>query len=832
MLPVWIINLTKNPADRAAYRELLGALTPQQQDCWYYSELQSEALTGLDSCRSLLDELISTGRECYNHFQKEGFVIHDWQICLIGAIHEQPARTLFHLIPSLLRECMPSIMGEHVQRGVEINGILYIPHNLNHLPAAERSECALFLEELNTLSEALATEHFNHVVVCQDIQRPDVRFYPELNRQQVTELVFQYLLHLYYAEENRPLLFDRHLDRHGFYSLGAASVYYDSREHKERSALQLLDKLIEALKDPANQSDKEVEDMSATKFPQASIAAVTVLERLQENCQGLNIELREVELNADPHPVKDFFRPPLYVAYYFDYLRFLPARALEFTRAYSHLLTRKLFAQLEKNKEALVGRFKDILSQYDGIFRQGDYRYPTFPQLKATLTVLKQRFEKEKEEVKKRASTEERNVFEVPAYLETYYKDAQTNYTTYSEKKPAEKESAENMKNALKTEPTILGLLNRCFLLGIMLIFVLIPVLRAISPFIIDLGDVAKYDYLWIAVVFLLPFVYQFGFRLRRHFLFVKKQKHQLLAQAWVKVPRKASAKVYDQTRAFYDEIIAACDETLQRYEAIENSLHLPKEEMYHPDAPCTLFNQPLIGGAFQGEKMLLDNAAVGDEIAISGQNVRLSEIEVNHLLKLLNELFKAPENCPYSLSESPDIPLAEGAQVCVTHIKQALHQWMKINEEQYIARVINEICRADDSKLDMTPLFRMAGINGVITNSTDKKGTLLRSYYKPDYLPGGAPANTVYDCNDPSVRSFLMASVWSYPEPNRLDTVSLCNLKPDETALPPPFTTQLTCLFAQYKKQNNFYRLGEQNVPIDKEQLRMLEHAINEMKP
>ncbi|MDR3194439.1 MAG: hypothetical protein LBT76_03990 [Tannerella sp.] len=830
MLPVWIINLATDRADRESFRRLRSALTPRQQSYWYYSEMESEPVTDLASCGALLKELVDKGRNCYNYFQKEGFVISDFQICIMGATGERLSRTSFHLIPSLLRDFMSSIWGAYVQRGVVITGMLFIPDNFNQFSMAERNECTLFLEELNTLVAALKTDHYNRVVVYQDIQRPDVRFYPKLNREQTVELSFQYLLNMYYTGRNRHKVFDS-LAQSGFYSLGAASVYYDSLEHKEQAARLLLEKLIETMKDPANVSDRDAEDMIAAKFPKTTLAAENILERLQEGCQGLNVDLKDLEMAPDPHPVDGFYKPKLYLSYYFDYLRFQPARALEFTRVYSHLLTRKLFDRIAKNKNDASLRFREIIARYNRTLAEGDYKFPTIPQLKAALTGLKERLEKEREQVGQLSGRSERKVFEVPAYLSAYYSDCKANRSACSAK-----ELAENMKNALKSEPSVMGLINRCCLLGTVMSFVLIPLLRELSPFIINLGDVAGYEYLWIAVIFILPFLYQFGIRLRRHFLFVRKQKHLLLAQALVGVQEKASAKVYLQASEFFAGLVEECEKALKRCDAIEENLHPSATETSPPDVPRTLFNQPLIGGAFQGVRILPELSAVGDELTVGGKTVKLSDIGTNERLKLLKELFKTPDACPLNVSEkSPgaeETPqmLNDWVNACMERMKTALYGRMKINEEQNIGNVVNDMLRKDESLIDLKPLFRMAEVNGIITHSADARGLVIRSYIKPDRLPKEA-SRAEYNSADETVKPYLFVTAWSRPEINRLNTRGLCDMELKQIADPLPFTTQLTCLYAHYRKGDSSCRVGEVRIPVATGQLKELENHINCMR-
>ena len=232
MIPVWIINLAQKNVDRIRLEQLYNELTGTVRSYWFYTELDVAPVTDEVSCSLLLNSLIMQGRECFNHFQKKGFVVHNLQICVIGTITEPLTRTSFHLIASLLKEFMPSMQSGYVHRGVEITGLLFIPHNINQASNSERAECALFMEEMNTLTGNQMADTYNRVVVCQDIQRPDIgeRFYGGLNDRQQAEYVFQVLLHLYYCSDTQPKVFDSpEVQKPGYYSLLVASVYYDSR---------------------------------------------------------------------------------------------------------------------------------------------------------------------------------------------------------------------------------------------------------------------------------------------------------------------------------------------------------------------------------------------------------------------------------------------------------------------------------------------------------------------------------------------------------------------------------------------------------------------------
>lgn len=836
MIPVWIINLAGKGAgpstgkgiDRACLNRLLAAIPESKKSFWYYTEIASGIMTDEASCRLLLDELLSEGRACYNHFQEKGFVVNNLQVCIIGAVTEAATRTSFHLLPSLLRDFLPSILSGYVHRGIEITGLLFTPHNMNQAPVAERTECALFMEEMNTLVAQLDVDTYNRIVVFQDIQRPDVgeRFYGELNERQLAELVFQLLLHLYYCDEKQPKIFDAsELNKSGFYALGAASVYYDSREHKERKAFDLLKRLAEMMKDPSNVSEGDTDEMVAAKFPAISISADTVLERLKENCQGLNVDLKTLEALPDPHPVTAFYKAKLYITYFLDYLKFMPARALEFTRLYAHMLTKKLFGQIEENKQKLKEHFETVLGQYDRIFIDRDYKYPTFPQLIAAIEELKARFAKEKEQTQAAMNREERTVFEVPEYLSVYYQRFKSD-----EKELTEKEIAAKMREELRQEPTVMATLNRCLLLGTVMVFVLMPLLRYISPFIINLGDVDKYAFLWITFIFLSPFLYQFGIRLRRHFSRIRNYKRMLLARALVKVQQKASATLYTQTVTLYAEMIDACDSAILKYELIKEKLQVEERYLYTPEVPSTIFNQPLVEGSFNGKKMLLKPDVIGDDIRIEEVYVKLPDIRNDDYLKLLKYILKKTDTCLFNIPVDTDQMPGTEMQSWIDNVRRILYDRLKINETPCASKVVNDISQKFDAAIDLNPLFRMAWVNGVVTDSTSEKGCVIRSFQKLTDIPKDAFRVRYYE-HDKGIESFVFVTTWSRPYVNKLDAKSICNAGVDLQDASIPFTTLLTCYYAQYKRKDNFYCLGDLRVSLTTEILRELELTINKMK-
>ncbi|MDR1161706.1 MAG: hypothetical protein LBK45_05150 [Tannerellaceae bacterium] len=806
MLPLWIINLTEDTSGKEVLKELIGQLSGGRYAYWYYTEIEAPPVDGIESCSLFLDELREKGRACYEFFQQEGYVISNFQICIVGNAAEERTRSSFQLLPALLRELIPSIQGEYVHHGVEIAGLLLASYKLLYLPGEERSQCALFLEELNTLTYELGNNYYNRIVIYQEIQRPDQRYYSELDSRQLQELLFQYLLHLYYIEKDKTKILDKQ-PANGFYALGVASLYYDSGEHKEATLYKLLVKMITELKDPENLSVEQAEAFALEKFPRERIAGDEILKKLQAGCNGPGIDIRDLEGEPDPHPVWHFNRVKLYLSYYLDYLAYLPARASGFTRMYARLLSGKLLLKIQKNREEAFEKTKSILQQFGELFSCPYIRFTTFAQVKEALNVLKRRLEEEKKKIEARSLHEQKEIVDVPAYLKTYYDACKAEPEQYSEK-----ELLNRMKATLQSEPTLLSLLSRCFLLGTVSIFVVIPLLREISPFLIDLGDVAKHEVLWIVFFFFLPFVL-YGMRFRRRFLFVRKQKRIVLARALVSVQAKASVALYSEAKTFYDQMIQACDDTWKQYEIVMENITAHKTDRPRLDIPATLFHQPLIEGAFENRNVLMDEKAIELEVVFRNSLKKVSSLIKDDYLNLLKELFTDPDHSPLLIDSK--------------QFKELTGEKLIQCRERNISRLLNDVIKKDARSLDITPLVSMAGINGIITATTDKKGMIIRC---PEKIIALFDTSLPEWQEDTAYRTepCLFVTIWCKAE-NKLNIKQFCNKEELDSFHPEkiPFSTLLTCLFAQYKQKNNRYGVAGKKVPVAMERLQALEKDI-----
>ncbi len=210
MLPLWIIDIGSCAASTKKLQELLKSTGEELRPYWHYYHASNKEVEDAASCKQLIDELVTDGRNCYNTYIKEGYKIGNFQIVIIGAADERRSQQVFAPLAGLIRDHLPRIIADHANLGVEITGMLYVPSTVNQLDSVqERTNVAMLLESLNMLNERLGARHFNRLIVYQDVQYKGVRFYPGLNTEQRTELLFQMLTNLFFVSANSERIFDK-----------------------------------------------------------------------------------------------------------------------------------------------------------------------------------------------------------------------------------------------------------------------------------------------------------------------------------------------------------------------------------------------------------------------------------------------------------------------------------------------------------------------------------------------------------------------------------------------------------------------------------------------
>ena len=808
MLPVWIIDLGGSEVSSKKLQGLLASLSDSQKPFWhYFHPKDAKPVTDVSSLKALMESLVADGRECYNGFIKAGYPVNNFQIAILGAADERLSQTAFAPLPGLLRDYLPKIVSDHANLGVEVTGILFIPSTINQLDdVREREHAAMLLEDVNMLSNTLGARHYNRVIAYQDVQYKGARFYPGLSEEERTELLFQMLSHLFLIGARSERLFDKMGQESGIFSLGTASVYYSSEQHKSHELKRLLDKLLGEFKDKENMDEEYALRRVREILDEHAVNPDSVSERLTEGCGSLDVDLKKMLGEADPHPVWDLFRSDLIPSYYKKFLKYTPARLIRFMQSLSYILLKGRSDIIRKNRVNAVTSIKELLkSAYRKILLDKAARYATISQLEAFFKQAKDYLGEQRGKVVLTL----REIVPVPAYLRNDYDKCLTDEET---NKPSA--ILDRIKNNLKKEPIVLSVVVRCFLLGILLVFTVIPLLRFLSPHVINLGEIATIEWLWIPVLFFLPLIIEFLFKLRRHFKRIKRLKYRFLAATLLALNKRLSQFLMEEEGTFYDELAEESEAHLKLLAQFRELLRSHDVEKGENLIPETKFNQPLIGGSFCGEKLMEDESAMEAEIRVGDETLRLSALEKKDLLTLLKLAFCLPEALSAAdLGDGKDV--GEHAEGLVTVWDKQFAPQLQITS----ADDIGSMLRLLDGTVNLNALVKMAGVNGMLFSKVKDNTAVVRMTNAPS---GFAECKIM---SDPDTKDYVMYTTWQ-KLPVGITAPLVCNCSLD--TLPGlSFSDKLSLYYGYYRRKDLAYTLAGSPVSISREEMDKLDQQI-----
>ena len=752
---------------------------------------------------------MSDGRECYNDFIRAGFRVDNFQIVILGTADEALTQSVFAALPGLLRDHLPKIVPNHVNLGVEITGLLYIPATVNQIDDAnKRRRTAMLLEDVNMLSTSLGAKHFNRIVAYQNIQYMSERFYPGLNEEERVEFLFQMLAHLFLVHEQGERFFDKIGSESGIFSLGAASVYYNREQHKSYELRRLTEKLLAEFKSAEN-ADKGYSEVCAVEIlTDEAVSAESVSNRLQEGCGSLNIDIRKMDEQADPHPVWDLFRSDLLPLYYRKFLRYMPARLMRFMQSLSYVLLARYADVIKRNRDEAVERMRMLIKgAYRRILIDPAARYATIAQLESFFEAAKTRLEKKRSEIEPLL----REIVPVPDYL-------RNDYTKCMSGEEADKPSAimDKIKLNLKREPIVLSLVVRCFLLGIMLVFTFVPLLHMLSPRIVNLGGATAIEWLGIPVLFFMPLIVEFFIKLRRHFKRLRRLKYRLLAANILAVNHRLSKLLTDGLHEFYNALESECDTQLKLLGEFRGMLSPRDFVCGETLLPQTMFNQPLMGGSFCGEKFIDDETTTEAAVRVSGGTLRISELRHDELTALLKTAFRSP-----AMAETADLGAGGDVRESAGRLVAALDSHFMPQLQIEATEDIGSMLRQLNGKVKTDVLVRMAGINGMLIYKKSANKPVLRIAVDTGTFAG------MYIMQDSVTKDYAMLTTWQrLPAGIISQQVCNCTLEP----LPElSFGDKLALYYGFYRKRDLAYTIAGIPVRIHRDEMDDLHHKIME---
>lgn len=809
MLPLWIIDIGSTAASTEKLQNLLKATGEDLRPYWHYYHAGDREVEDTASCKLLIDELVADGRNCYNTYIKEGYKIGNFQIVIIGAADERRSQQVFAPLAGLIRDHLPRIIADHANLGVEITGMLYVPSTVNQLDSVqERTNVAMLLESLNMLNERLGARHFNRLIVYQDVQYKGVRFYPGLNTEQRTELLFQMLTNLFFVSANSERIFDKTGSGGGIYALGAASIYYNSEQHHAIELKHLLDRLVAVFKDETCYDEDYANKVVHEVLQEDVINTDELSNRFREKCDSTDLDLRKLEGEADPHPVWDLFRSDLIPSYYHKYLRYMPARLIKFMQSLSYILLTRFSGLLRQNRKDAADKFIPLLhSFYRKVYLDAAAKYATIAQLETVFKVAKDYLKNKCESVR----LEILEIVPIPRYLRNDYDKCEADPEG---NKPSD--ILESIKKNLKKEPIVLSLLVRCFLLGILLVFTIIPILRVLSPNVINLGEIATIEWLWIPVIFFLPLIVEFFIKLRRHFKRIRRLKYRLLAATLLSVNKRLSKSLMEEEGIFYDTLIQECDTQLELLAKFRESMTVPEAEAGKGIIPETLFNQPLLGGAFCGEKMLEEASVAEGKLRVKDDVLRISELKSEDLVGLLKGTCQQPDALDATDLTDSQEPIVH-AEAFVGILSKLFAPELRINTAENIGSMLSLLGK----DVDLSPFEKMAGINGMLFSVSSNNKPVLRIANATELF------GNMSIIHDDTTKDYALLTCWQKIMPG-IQSQFVCNCALD--TLPKlSFADKLSLYYGYYRQKDLAYTLAGCPIRIPKEEMDQLDKRLKE---
>ena len=550
-------------------------------------------------------------------------------IVVLGDVTEPLTQLVFSSMAAILQKEKGRFLSGHIHQGMGIIGMLYVPCDVNARHIDQRKKVLRLLREIDVQHSITSIRGYDNMMLYQDVQNRTECSYQRLNDREVAEYLVQCLVHMYLAcDINHPLFSGTGSDDTFYFSMGASSIYFDMTVEDKTDANLVASELVNIFKENGDFARTEVEvpllemeNYSATKFVSTF------------NVGDVDIEDYEGVRKPYPHPISNFLHRSLKRLYYEFYLRFFPAELLRDTMQKVEDATNKRLEEISVNstkvfanaEAAMPGAVRRVLSKVNK--NVGGLSF-----VENKIKDLQESFSKEKKNIQRAINSHywnailERKDSSFDDYHDTYISDIRSK-NSGAGCNALKQEVLGKLKNLLSNEQTLLATIVRCFFLGIVSVLAGLPILGALSPDVINLGDVQRFAPLWGILLFVLPTLVQ----VVCHF-FYQRNKRRLIHLLKIYYTHDAYARlanrIESEAESMYNKLLALLDEYLERCKSIRNQVSIitpdPSLKLLFPRGK---FNQPLNGGVFD------------DEPLISQDDIEGSYMKINYKPELVNNI-------------------------------------------------------------------------------------------------------------------------------------------------------------------------------------------------
>ena len=708
--PLWIIDLCEREHSRL--RECLASINQEYDNCWIYTQLKADAINKLEDFRQFQDNLIKEACAQINRlFERSAIKTGLFSICVLGDITTETTRSILPYISFSLKNNWPKVLPDSISQGIKVSAIVYIPTNVNQQPEEAQKKYQIFLETLNLFHDKRSAGRFDYLIPFGDIQSPGkLASLTKLNQDEKEELIFQFLLNLYFTSTESGSLLPPNANN-SFIGLGAASFFYDAEFEKKRVSLKILGDLLclfrEKQESDSPQMKKIGEEAKRLMEQNQEKQLLTndkLLQFLSSDKADIAKDLEHLHLKGDLHPLLDFYKPILFPHYYKKDLKNFPALLNEYIHFYINALERDTFARIQKKNEEAIASTADAISQIiNAYWENTNYNHKSLLVVETLLKEIISQAEDERKKLGTRIHKKTIDPITIPNYLKSDIEEIRSEKNLFSPKA-----IIDNIKALKQKEPTLLSGLVRCLLLGTTGVFSLIPLLKLLSPNIINLGQINNVEPVWIILIFLIPFLHLGWWKFHRLFRQINKFKNRLLAYALNLVYGKASDFLLENATTYYNNIIEFCEQKLEDLNHIREKAY-NTAPMPSPKYVSTLFNKPIMD--FFQDKTKEERIAIGNKI------INIRNLTDDDKFTIINKWIQ--ECQPDNLFLIPKEKITPILSQAIESLRKYLYDKIILKGNEDIGLLIKEAyTETNQSPIDWKACFALAFPCGVFIDS------------------------------------------------------------------------------------------------------------------
>lgn len=638
-----------------------------QGNYWYYTAIdlkEAEGITTLDNVVAG-NEIEKLGDGLYT-FQEEFLVkeakafINELRrsnakpyqpinIVVLGDSTEPLTQLVFPSIAAILQKEKGRFLPGHIHQGMNIMGMLYVPCDINARNISERSRVFTLLKQIDVQHRITAIRGYDTMMLYQDVQNRTECNYPRMGMEDIAQYLMQCLIHLFYAcDQNHPLLHGSGSEDAFYFSMGAASVFFDMAAEDDKDIDLVSTRLLDVFK---KDGDNEVVNQNLHLLDLSLYSAKKFIGHF--NAEDVDLE----EQNPDPpspHPIWDALHRNLKKLYYEYRLRYLPAEMLRDTLARTEANTSKQLNNIAAYSASAYSDAKiTIQPSVVRLLRDVGMHTGALCEVEKQLRDAQESMSKERDTILNAMETSywhkimfsdahdkglvsKRYLDHFEEYHDAYMEDIRARNGGRG-CEALKEEAMEALTSLLSREKTLLSVLSRSFLLGVLCVLGILPILSFLSPMFINLGDVKGNALWWGLGLFIVPLLIQLGcyvYYMHRRSGIVRKLRAYYMHDAYARMANRIEYEA-DEFYKKMIELLACYGERARRVRTevrTKETVHDPR-----PPFPEMLFNQALTGGAFGSYGMIPKTEVEGSRMKLNGMARYVKELTEEQYFILIN---------------------------------------------------------------------------------------------------------------------------------------------------------------------------------------------------